>query len=213
MSMMFAVPDGARSDAPGSVDFLRRFADMMSGSANAGKLQAAAELIERLVRQLSETERLARQAEDRCNAYRDLCATAEAAIHELQGRIAGLEERIEAQREASERLVAEGIEEQERLSAAIVQSEAGREDLRRELACRNAELEALSGCSVVPLAAMCAIRDQFRSLADQCEVGGNVVATSMCDIGSMLAEQAISKSRVTSVVDQMIPEIQSVLLR
>jgi predicted RNase H-like nuclease (RuvC/YqgF family) len=201
MSMMFEVPDGERGEEAETINFLRRFAGMMSGGTSAGKLQQCAEVVERLVRRTSESERQAEQAEVRCNAYRDLCATAEAAIHDLRCEIAALEKRIEAQQAASERALAADVEEKQQLNALIARSETERDDMRREIACRDVELEALSGCSVVPLATMCAIRDQFRALADQGETDGDLVAMTMCAIGSTLAEQAIAASRST-ILDQ-----------
>lgn len=179
--------------------FLRRFAQLMSSGANAEKLLRAADVVERLVRQHSEAERRAEQAESSCKALRDLCSTAKSAIQGSQFAIAALEKRIELLSAANDTLLANADDEKQRLNDLLAESESEREQLNGELACRNAELRALRDRPNRPLASIQAIRNQFSALADQCESGGNIVAITMCHIGGSLAEQAISEIRGRSI--------------
>jgi hypothetical protein len=59
------------------------------------------------------------------------------------------------------------------------------------------ELAALGDAPlVVPAVTMRMAREQFQSVASECERAGSTVATVMCEIGSRLIEQAIAGSTV-----------------
>lgn len=176
-----------------SVAFLRRFADVMSGGANAARLEQAAEAIESLCGRLAGALELARQEAELRATYQSLSEAFESAAGQLTSEIAGLKQQLAVQLE-QQRLMQEHLVEANRgLLDRLSQSEAELQSRCSDLSAAQAELEYLKN-SKLPASQenMKAARDQFQSLADECERRGDMVLTVMCEVGKSLIDQTMA---------------------
>lgn len=189
-----------------SVAFLRRFADIMSGGANAARLLQAANTIEDLGKRLSGALDLVQQEAELRSTYQNLCEAAESSVGQLTSEIAILRQRLAVQQEQQELACTELASENRRLSDLAARAEA-------ELRARSSELSALqsrfqnltSSMLMVPAEAMETACEQFRCLADEFERRGDTIATAMCEVGKILIEQAIAESRAGTDHGRLAP--------
>jgi len=175
-----------------SVAFLRRFADVMSGGANAARLEQAAEAIESLCERLAGALELARQQAELRATYQSLSEAAESAAGLLTSEVAGLKQQLAVQLE-QQRLMQERLVEANRgLLDRLSQSEAELQSRCGDLSAAQAELERLRSSKLAPQEAMRAARDQFQSLADECERRGDVISRVMCEVGMSLIDRTMA---------------------
>ena len=116
---------------------------------------------------------------------------AELSIGELKSGIAELERRLLAGQLQNQAERADLADENQRLKIRAEQAQAELSRTSRELTSLRDELAALGdSLLVVPAATMRLAREQFQSVASECDT----VTTVMCEIGSRLIEQAITGS-------------------
>jgi hypothetical protein len=120
-----------------------------------------------------------------------LYLAAELSIGELKSGIAELERRLLAGQLQNQAERADLADENQRLKIRAEQAQAELSRTSRELTSLRDELAALGdSLLVVPAATMRLAREQFQSVASECDT----VTTVMCEIGSRLIEQAITGS-------------------
>lgn len=176
-----------------SVAFLRRFADVMSGGANAARLNQAAEAIESLCERLAGALDLARQEAELRATYQNLCEAAESTAGQLTLEIADLKQQLVAQQEQHRLMQAHLVEVNRDLLDRLSQSEAELHSRGSELSAVQAEIEDLRSSKLAaPQETMRAAREQFQSLADECERRGDMISTVMCEVGMSLIDQAMA---------------------
>lgn len=175
-----------------SVAFLRRFADVMSGGANAARLEQAAEAIESLCERLAGALELARQEAELRATYQSLSEAAESTAGQLTSEIAGLKQQLAVQLQ-QQRLMQEHLVEANRgLLDRLSQSEAELQSRCSDLSAAQAELERLRSSMLAPHETMRAAREQFQSLADECERRGDVISRVMCEVGMSLIDRTMA---------------------
>lgn len=183
----------SRTTEAESVAFLRRFADIMSGGANAARLNQAAEAIEGLCERLAGAVELARQEAALRTTYQSLCEAAESTAGHLTSEIASLKQQLADQLE-QQQLMQEHLAEANRdLLDRLSQSEAELQLRCSDLSAAQAELEYLKSSKLAaPHEAMRAAREQFQSLADECEKRGDMISMVMCEVGMSLIDQTMA---------------------
>lgn len=176
-----------------SVAFLRRFADVMSGGTNAARLNQAADAIENLCERLAGAVDLARQETELRATYQNLCEAAESAAGQLTSEIANLKQQLVAQQEQHRLMQAHLVEVNRDLLERLSQSEAELRSRGSDLSAVQAELEHLKNSKLAASEEiMRAARDQFQSLADECERRGDMVLTVMCEVGKSLIDRTMA---------------------
>ena len=176
-----------------SVAFLRRFADVMSGGTNAARLTQAADAIENLCERLAGALDLARQEAELRATYQDLCEVAESAAGQLTSEIANLKQQLVVQQEQQQLMQARLVEVNRDLLDRLSQSEAELRARGSDLSAVQAEIEYLKNSKLAATQEiMRAARDQFQSLADECERRGDMVLTVMCEVGKSLIDQTMA---------------------
>lgn len=185
---VFAIKPDAPED---TVDFLRRFATMISGG-NGKKLLDAAAKLETL-------ERRALMAEDLCRRLRDSNAeliasrdVAETTADKLAAEVIALNT------ELAENTRQFGIE-RSLFAKEASQWSAFANDVEERLAEANAELSLLRSAfgaigtrlGLVPLQSLQVARAQFDSLAMGFAKSGDLVSQSMCEIGACALDREI----------------------
>jgi fermentation-respiration switch protein FrsA (DUF1100 family) len=188
-------PGTADPAAESSVDFLRRFAGMMSGGRNAEMLLDAAGLIEALSRRATEAERL---CQARSSELTHSIALREIAEHEADNLIA----EIEALNEQLEHGADEAERGRIRFSDEVLRLHALAEDSHGQLATLMAEHAALRTSAAIAeqilraaqMQALLVARAQFAALADN----GDVVSRTMAAIGGCAIDRALA-DRTTEI--------------
>ncbi len=192
-ALHFSMASASRTTEEESAAFLRRFADVMSGGANAARLNEAAEAIEGLCERLAGALELARQETELRATYQNLCEAAESTAGQLAAEIASLKQQLAVQQEQQRLMQAHLVEVNRGLLDRLSQSEAELQSRCDDLSAVQAELEELRSSNLAaPQETMMAAREQFQSLADECERRGDVISTVMCEVGMSLIDQAMA---------------------
>lgn len=192
-ALHFPMAFSSRTTEAESIAFLRRFADIMSGGANAARLNEAAEAMEGLCERLEGALELARRETELRARYQGLCEAAESAAGQLTSEIAGLKQELADQLEQQRLIQARLVEANRDLLDRLSQSEADLQSRCSDLSAVQAELEYLKSSKLAaPHEAMRAAREQFQSLADECEKRGDMISMVMCEVGMSLIDQTMA---------------------
>lgn len=167
------------------VRFLRRFADLMSTGHNVDHLLHAANLIETLIKRVSDVEELVLQEQARSEENLQLWKSAEADCANLRKEIAEAKAKV--------------AEQQSKLDEAIInaaEAEAQMATTESELAEARHQLAAFGDDQVlVPISTLRNAEALFEVLARE---AADVVSQAMCKVGASTLDRIILESAAPS---------------
>lgn len=178
------------------VRFLRRFADLMSTGHNADHLLHAANLIETLLKRVSDVEELVLQEQARSEENLQLRNSAEADCDNLRKEIAEAKAKVAEQQSKLDEATVNAAEEQQRLLDRAERAEAQMAMTESELAEAQRRLAAFGDDQVlVPISTLRNAEALFEVLARE---AADVVSQAMCKVGASTLDRIILESAAPS---------------
>ncbi len=178
------------------VRFLRRFADLMSTGHNADHLLHAANLIETLLKRVSDVEELVLQEQARSEENLQLRNSAEADCVNLRKEIAEAKAKVAEQQSKLDEAIINAAEEQQRLLDRAERAEAQMAMTESELAKAQHRLAAFGDDQVlVPISTLRNAEALFEVLARE---AADVVSQAMCKVGASTLDRIILESAAPS---------------
>jgi TolA-binding protein len=169
------------------VQFLHRFADLISTAANSDNLLHAARLLEANGDMVRESNELLQVERARSDANSQLRKTLEEKIAGLEGEIVALKSQLSQQQVKLSEIT---LDAERRQAELLQRAEAA--EARLTAIQNNPALAVSSGTHVlVPVTALRLAEAQFVSLARAFEKSGNIVSQVMCEASASNLDRTI----------------------